>query len=71
MAHKDQDALPRWYNNRGVADSLHVTTEHTRQLLRDGKIPVTALLNDKTPLVDEATLKKIAAERAAKQRRHA
>jgi hypothetical protein len=59
-----------FYNVRGAGDKLGLTSERARQLFRDGTIPTTAQLNERTPLVDGETLKRVAATReAARQRR--
>lgn len=56
-------ARPAFYNARGAGDQLGVTAERARQLFRAGKLPVTALLNGRIPLVDEAALRALAEER--------
>jgi predicted site-specific integrase-resolvase len=52
-----------YYNARGVADRLGMTSEWARQLMREGKIPATAVLNGKGLLVDEASLRQFEEQR--------
>ena len=52
-----------YHNARGVGDRLGLSSERGRQLFREGKLPTTALLNGKVPLVDDATLRAFAHQR--------
>ena len=67
MAQQTETARPRFFSIRGAADYLRLTTERTRQLFRNGTIPTTAQLNDDRALVDLATLRRIAEQRAARR----
>lgn len=57
------------FNARGAGDELKVTSERARQLFREGKLPITALLNGRTPLIDGESLQAYAREREQARRR--
>ena len=58
-----------FYNARGAAELLGLTSERARQLFKSGEIPTTARLNGHKPLIDEQTLRKVADRRDAAKRR--
>jgi predicted site-specific integrase-resolvase len=53
-------------NARGVGDVLGLTPERGRQLFREGKLKVAAMLNGKQPLATEAAVRALAEQRKAR-----
>lgn len=59
--------MQQLFNSRGVGERLGVTSERARQLIKEGRIRSTAILNGKGLLVDEVSLRQFEEQRRQKR----